>query len=54
MGLIVDPRLQNSPALKLYMLVAVADLAATLALFIPFQHLPAIATARGVSKARDG
>jgi len=52
LGLLVDPRLQNSPALRLYMLVAVADLAATLALFIPFQHLPAIATARGVTKAR--
>ena len=51
-GLLVDPELQRSPALNLYMLVTLADLAATLALFIPFQHLPAIATARGVSKSK--
>ena len=49
--LLVDPRLLTSPALRLFLLVAAADLAATLSLFIPFQHLPAIAVARGVSKS---
>ena len=49
---LVDPRLLSSPALKLFLLVALADLAATLSLFIPFQHLPAIAVARGLTKSQ--
>ena len=49
---LVDPRLLTSPALKLFLLVAGADLAATLSLFIPFQHLPAIAVARGLTKSQ--
>ena len=51
LDLVLEPQLRSSPALRLYLLVALADLAATLSLFIPFQHLPAIAAARGLSKA---
>ena len=49
---LLDWRLRSCPALRLYLLVAAADLAATLSLFIPFQHLPAIAAARGLSTSR--
>ena len=37
LGLVVEPGLYRSPAFRLYLLVAAADLAATLSLFIPFQ-----------------
>ena len=50
--MLLDPRLLASPALKLFLLVAAADLAATVSLFIPFQHLPAIAVARGLTKSQ--
>ena len=52
LGLIIDPSLLRSPALRLYMLVAVADLMATLSLFIPFQHLPAVAVSHGVTRSQ--
>ena len=49
-GLVVDPGLYRNPAFRLYLLVAAADLAATLSLFIPFQHLPAVAHSHGVDR----
>ena len=52
LGLIIEPRLYRNPAFKLYMLVAGADLAATLSLFIPFQHLPAVAYSHGVTRTQ--
>ena len=50
LGLVVDPGLYRNPAFRLYLLVAAADLAATLSLFIPFQHLPAVAHSHGVDR----
>jgi hypothetical protein len=38
-----------SPALGLYLLVCLADMVATLSLFIPFHYVPSIARARGLS-----
>ena len=49
-GLMVDPGLYRNSAFRLYLLVAAADLAATLSLFIPFQHLPAVAHSHGVDR----
>ena len=49
-GLVVDPGLYRNSAFRLYLLVAAADLAATLSLFIPFQHLPAVAHSHGVDR----
>lgn len=50
LGLVIDPSLYRNPAFRLYLLVAAADLAATLSLFIPFQHLPAVAHSHGVDR----
>ena len=52
LGLVLEPGLYTSPAFPLYALVVAADLAATLALFIPFQHLPAVAHSRGVDRTQ--
>lgn len=51
LGVFIDRDLYKNPAFCLYLLVALADLAATLSLFIPFQYLPAVAHAHGVDKA---
>ena len=51
LGVFIDRDLYKHPAFCLYLLVALADLAATLSLFIPFQYLPAVAHAHGVDKA---
>ena len=48
LGVFIDRDLYKNPAFCLYLLVALADLAATLSLFIPFQYLPAVAHAHGV------
>ena len=52
LSLIIDPDLLKNPAFQLYLLVAVADLFATLSLFIPFQHLPAVAHSHGVTRTQ--
>ena len=44
----IDRDLYKNPAFCLYLLVALADLSATLSLFIPFQYLPAVAHAHGI------
>ena len=49
-GVFIDKDLYKNPAFRLYMMVALADLAATLSLFIPFQYLPAVASVHGVDK----
>lgn len=50
-GLILDPALYKSPALGLYLLVCLADVVATLSLFIPFHYVPSIAKDRGLTPA---
>ena len=52
LGLFIERDLYRNPSFCLYLLVCLADLAATLSLFIPFQYLPAIAHAQGVHKSQ--
>ena len=49
----IDSGLVRNPALTLFMLVALADLMATLSLFIPFQHLPAVARSHGLDRTEE-
>jgi len=51
-GFILGPSLYASPALGLYLLVALADVMATLSLFIPFHYTPSIAHERGLTSAQ--
>ena len=48
LSLLLSPDLRDSPALSSYLLVALGDGLATLALFIPFTFLPDLAVSRGV------
>ena len=48
LSLLLSPDLRDSPALSSYLLVAIADGVATLALFIPFTYLPDLAVSKGV------
>ena len=48
-SLFLSKDLLESPALSTYLLIALADGVATLALFIPFTYLPDLAVSKGVS-----
>ena len=48
LSLLLSPDLRDSPALSSYLLVALGDGLATLALFIPFTFLPDLAVSKGV------
>ena len=48
-SLFLSRDLLESPALSTYLLIALADGIATLALFIPFTYLPDLAVSKGVS-----
>ena len=48
LSVLLSPDLRDSPALSSYLLVAIADGVATLALFIPFTYLPDLAVSKGV------
>ena len=48
-SLFLSKDLLESPALSTYLLIALADGVATLALFIPFTYLPDLAISQGVS-----
>ena len=48
-SLFLSRDLLESPALSTYLLIALADGIATLALFIPFTYLPDLAVSQGVS-----
>ena len=51
-SLFLSKDLLESPALSTFLLVALADGVATLALFIPFTYLPSLATVSGVSSEK--
>ena len=51
LGVFINRVLYKNLAFCLYLLVALADLAATLSLVLPFQYLPAVVHAHGVEKA---
>ena len=48
LSVLLSPDLRDSPALSSYLLVALGDGLATLALFIPFTFLPDLAVSKGV------
>ena len=48
LSLLLSPDLRDSPALSSYLLVALGDGLATLALFVPFTFLPDLAVSKGV------
>ena len=49
LSIFLSKDLLESPALSTYLLVALADGVATLALFIPFTYLPDLAISKGVA-----
>merc|ERR1712013_560670 len=49
---LLDPQLYNSPVLGLFLLVCLADVVATLSLFIPFHYVPSIARERGLTQTQ--
>ena len=49
MSVFLSSDLMDSPGLRTYLLVTLADGVATLALFIPFTFLPSLATSQGIS-----